>query len=182
MTVFNTERITPSSVRRGQGVVLGMGNDILCDDAVGLLAARALREAFGDRVDVIETAEAGLALIELLEGYKQVLIIDAIKTEAVRVGTIIEYTPDDFQKIVAPSPHYAGLPEVLEMAKRLELEFPTDIRILAMEVENPFEIREGLTEQVEVALPELIARAEAVVKDFLTTPPGGGRAGGGESV
>jgi hypothetical protein len=39
-----------------------------------------------------------------------------------------------------------------------------------MEVESPFEIREGLTEEVKQALPEFIARAKAVAKDFLTTP------------
>jgi len=144
-----------------------MGNDILCDDAVGLIAARAIREDFGDKVEVVETSEAGLALIEILEGYKQVLILDAIKTDSVPVGTILEYTPDDFQKIVAPSPHYAGLPEVLEMAKRLSLDFPSDIRILAMEVESPFEIREGLTEAVEKALPEFIARAKKSLREML---------------
>jgi hydrogenase maturation protease len=147
--------------------ILGMGNDILCDDAVGLLAARALKAELGSLVDVVETSEAGLALIELLEGYDSALILDAIKTDSVPVGTILEYTPDDFQKIVAPSPHYAGLPEVLEMAKRLQLKFPHTIRVLALEVESPFEIHEGLTEAVAKVLPDFISRAKEVLRKML---------------
>ena len=167
LTPHNNPLLLKEGAGGGRTLVLGMGNDILCDDAVGLIAARAIREDFGDKVEVVETSEAGLALIEILEGYKQVLILDAIKTDSVPVGTILEYTPDDFQKIVAPSPHYAGLPEVLEMAKRLSLDFPSDIRILAMEVESPFEIREGLTEAVEKALPEFIARAKKSLREML---------------
>ncbi len=167
LTPHNNPLLLKEGAGGGRTLVLGMGNDILCDDAVGLLAVRALREEFGDHVDIVETSEAGLALIEILEGYKKVLILDAIKTDTVPVGTILEYTPNDFQKIVAPSPHYAGLPEVLEMAKRLQLEFPSDIRILAMEVEDPFSIREGLTKLVREALPELIARSMETIKKMM---------------
>ena len=47
-------------------LVLGLGNDILADDAVGLLAARALRPSLDDSVDVLETSVHGVALIDLL--------------------------------------------------------------------------------------------------------------------
>jgi hypothetical protein len=40
-------------------------------------------------------------------------------------------------------------------------------RVLALEVESPFEIREGLTEAVEKALPEFIARAKKSLREML---------------
>ncbi|MGB9691271.1 MAG: hydrogenase maturation protease [Candidatus Sumerlaeaceae bacterium] len=148
-------------------LVLAMGNDILGDDAVGFLAARALREDFESKAEFVETGEAGLALVELLEGYDKALLLDACVTARHEVGTVLEYGPEDFSRVVAPSPHYAGLPEVLDLAQRLELDFPREIRILALEVEDPFTVREGLSLAVEAALPRFIARARQVLGELI---------------
>jgi hydrogenase maturation protease len=157
-------------------LVLGLGNDILGDDAVGILAARALRDG-GDlapSVEVLETAEAGIALMELMEGRRRVLILDSIFTRQCDPGTILDLGPADFDSVASPSPHYAGLPEVLALAERLDIPFPSDIRIVAMEVEDPFEVREGLTPRVAAALPAFTARAVQVLQTWRTetaSPP-----------
>lgn len=147
-------------------LVLALGNDILGDDAVGILAARELGAALPGSVEVIESAEAGLALMERMEGRERVLILDSIMTRQCEPGTVLELGPRDFGKVAAPSPHYAGLPEVLALAERLGIPFPSEIRILAMEVEDPFEIREGLTPKVAAALPAFVARAREVLRQW----------------
>ena len=43
-------------------LVLGLGNDILGDDAVGLLAARRLRVVLPTSIDILEAAGGGLTL------------------------------------------------------------------------------------------------------------------------
>ncbi len=144
-------------------LVLGLGNDILGDDAIGILAARELRPGLPEAVEVAESAEAGLALLERFEGRERVLLLDSIMTRQCEAGTILDLGPEDFGKVAAPSPHYAGLPEVLALAGRLEIPFPSEIRILAMEVEDPFEIREGLTPKVAAALPGFVARAREIL-------------------
>lgn len=152
--------------RVGQTLVLALGNDLLGDDGVGLEAARRIAEQVGGSVDVVETGEAGLALLEVMEGYARALLIDSILTGRYPPGTVLEFSPTDFQKVVAPSPHYAGLPEVLEMARRLDLVFPTDIRILAVEVLNPYEFHIGLSEPVCEALPKLVQRALDILREW----------------
>ena len=67
-----------------------------------------------------------------------------------------EFSREDFQKVVGPSPHYAGIPEVLRLAECLGIAFPTDLCILAMEVEDPYAVREGLSPSVENAVPVLL--------------------------
>ncbi len=148
-------------------LVLGLGNDILGDDAAGLLAARRLRASLPETVDVLESAGGGLELLDLLEGYERALLLDSIVTGQHPPGTILEFTADDFQKIVAPSPHYTGIPELLQMAERLGIPFPRTIRILAVEVADPYQIREGLSASVTQALPELLARAREVLESWL---------------
>lgn len=121
-------------------LVLGLGNELLADDAVGLLAARALKLQFGDHIEVIESSESGLALLDHLVGCDRAIIIDAIRTGHSPAGTVQEFTVDDLRHVVAPSPHYAGIPELLALARRLNLDFPEDIRIIAIETENLNEI------------------------------------------
>ena len=142
-------------------LVLAMGNDILGDDGVGLLAARRL--AARDGVDIVESSEAGLALLEHIIGYRNLLILDSVKTGKQPPGTVLRYTADDFRTIVAPSPHYAGLPEVLALGARLGVSMPSDIRVLAMEVEDPYTLREELTPTVHSALAAYVAAAEDIL-------------------
>lgn len=143
---------------RADILLLALGNDILGDDAVGLLAARALRRLGPKNVDVVESFEAGFALLDLMQGYRSVVIVDAIHTGTAPPGTLHEYTRDDFERVIAHSPHYVGLPELFAIARRLDLPFPEDVRIVAMEIEDPWTLREGLSPAAEHALPDLISR------------------------
>lgn len=147
-------------------LVLALGNDLLGDDGVGLAAARKLKEHFGDSVDIVETSEAGLALMEWLSGYDRALLLDAVVTGQQPPGTIVEFFPDDFQRVIAPSPHYAGIPEVLAMAEQLRLPFPAELRILALEVENPFDFHEGFTPPVEAALDGYVEAARRILESW----------------
>jgi len=145
--------------------LLALGNDILGDDGAALAAARVLKEEMkaDARIEIVESSEAGLALMELLEGYSGALIVDSVMTGGHPAGTILEFSADDFRKVVAPSPHYAGIPEVMEMAGRLGIAFPGALRILAVEVENPYEVREEMSEPVKKAIPELVRRAREIL-------------------
>ncbi len=139
-------------------LVLGLGNELLSDDAIGILAARALRERLKDQADVVESSLSGIALLELFIGYERAIIIDAVKTGCRAPGTISELSPSDLSSVVAPSPHYAGLPELLALAERLHLDFPKEIKIFAIEVEDPYTIGRALREPVQNALEELTQR------------------------
>jgi hydrogenase maturation protease len=153
-------------------LLLALGNDILSDDGVAFLAARALREQFDfPSLEIIESGEAGLALLEFLEGRERVLILDSALTGRATPGTVLEFSPQDFRNVVAPSPHYAGLPEVLELGRRLGVVMPQEIRVVALEVEDPFTIREELTPAVRAALPQFIARAAEVLAGWTRQAP-----------
>lgn len=147
-------------------LLLALGNDLLADDGIGLAAAREIAREAPPGVAVEETGEAGLALVELMMGYDNAVLLDAIMTGDHEPGTVIELGPADFRRVVAPSPHYAGLPEVIDLAARLEVPFPTRIRVLAMEVENPHEIGAPMTPRVAAALPAYVARARACLAEL----------------
>jgi hydrogenase maturation protease len=149
-------------------LVLGLGNDILGDDAVGLLAARRLRALLPRTVDVVESGGGGLDLLDVLEGYDRAILLDAILTGKHPPGTILEFSAEDFKKNDAPSPHYAGLPTVIQLAESLGIRFPTIFQIVAMEIENPYVVVEGLSDPVEAAIPALVERARSIVECWLS--------------
>lgn len=136
-------------------LVVGLGNDILGDDAVGVLAARELKPQLEGRAEVIETAMHGLAILDLFIGYEHAILIDAIQTRKHPPGTILEIDPDTLRPVYAPSPHFAGLPEMLAIAEQCELDFPGDFRIFAIEVADPYTIGGEMAPAVRAAIPEV---------------------------
>jgi hydrogenase maturation protease len=149
-------------------LLLALGNDILGNDGAGFTAARLLREEFQETVDIVEAFGAGLVLLELLESYDRVLLLEAIFTGSTKPGTVLEVCQDDFKKAATPAAHYMGLLEVLRQADSLGLKFPRDLRILALEVENPFEFHEGIGPATQKALPGYVDRARQVLHGWIT--------------
>ena len=82
-------------------VILGLGNDLFTDDAVGLRVARDVRSRLGPdtRIDVHETTETGLALLDFIVGYDSVVIVDAIQTGEQLPGFVHELEPEDFRAV-----------------------------------------------------------------------------------
>jgi len=152
-------------------LVLGLGNELLSDDGVGILAARMLNRQLRAQADIIETALHGLALLELFIGHRQAIVIDAICTGNYPPGTVLELNPADLETVQSPSPHYTGLPEMFNLAEQLALDFPSEVKIFAMEVVDPFTIGGDVSDPVMKALPTLICKVTRQVKAWNATAP-----------
>jgi hydrogenase maturation protease len=68
-------------------LILGIGNPILTDDRVGIKIAQKLKEEKPE-LEVVETSEAGITLLDLIVGYNKLIIIDSIKTEKGKPGDL----------------------------------------------------------------------------------------------
>ncbi len=152
-------------------IVLGLGNDLLGDDAIGLLAVRRIQELVGDEVDAIECRCAGLSLLDPLSGRTHAIIVDAIVTGQQPVGTIYRIVPADLRDVTNLSPHYAGLPEVIRMAGHLGLAFPDEIEIIAIEAGDVTTIGAGLTPAVAEALDEVVQQVIEIVRRWQVEAP-----------
>ncbi|HET9494341.1 MAG TPA: hydrogenase maturation protease [Chloroflexia bacterium] len=172
---LDTQHLTPEP--HFPILVLALGNDIMGDDGIGLAAARALAEVLptdGGGVDFAVCAESGLGLLDYLHGYRRALLLDAICTGRHALGMVLEFSHADFPRVTTlpPSsliPHYSGLPEVFVLAERLGIPFPEEIRVLAVEIEPPEELAEGLSRTAQAALPLLVKRARQVLAEWVQT-------------
>lgn len=141
-------------------VILGLGNDLLGDDGIGLLAASQLERRFGPDVAVRTSGLSGLYLIEPLEGFDDAIIIDAVVGD--HPGRVRELGTAEIRPVSVPSAHYAGLPEALALARSSGMAVPRRLRIFAVEMDSTQIIGTAPSEAVMEALPELtslVARA-----------------------
>jgi hydrogenase maturation protease len=147
-----------------RALVLGLGNELAADDAVGVLVARAVREHVAGAADVVESSASGMALIEIFAGYDRAVVVDSIQTGRNPPGTITEPGLDGVGRLVAPSLHHAGLPELAAVAQRLGLGFPSETRVLAVEVLDPYTPGGPLSTPVAAAVGELARRVRGQVE------------------
>lgn len=155
-------------------LILGLGNDILTDDAIGLNVVRQLREelAGDDRVDVRETMEMGLALLDFIVGYRAVLIVDSIQTGQSPAGTIHEVDAARLKQLTGRTPHFLGVGETLALGRHLGLAMPQEVRILAVEVEDPFTLGTEMTPALQRAIPPVLARIRELFQELAAHAPG----------
>ena len=112
--------------------ILCLGNELLADDAFGLVAAEELRRRF-PQMDVVFTTDSGFHLIDYLAEIQLLVVVDSIQTGNVPPGTLYVLRSSDMKSTFGPSPHYVGLLETLQLAKELLLNVPKDVIILAVE-------------------------------------------------
>lgn len=168
MLATQPQTARPGSVNSGKTLVLGLGNDLLSDDAVGLVIARAVRARFAveNRIDVTETAEMGLSLLDFMVGYWRVVVIDAVQTRRTPSGFLHELDETDVKVVPGMSPHFLGIGEIVALGRELGLAMPHRMKILGVEVADPFTMGTSLTPELAAALPELTAKIESVVREF----------------
>lgn len=140
-------------------LILGVGNDLLGDDAVGLLVAEALA---AEGLPVSTSVRSGLALLDAVVGYRRVLLIDS-QTSGRPAGAVCEFVLEPSIPR-SPSAHYFGYGEALAIGAALGLDLPDEIRVLAVERTPEVWVGAGLSEAVRAALPEVIARARAIAR------------------
>jgi hydrogenase maturation protease len=149
-------------------LVLGLGNDILTDDAVGLQVAQAVRARLaGDQdIEVKATTEMGLALLDEIADRESVVLVDSVQTGKVPPGHIHEIGPEELSSLFATSPHFLGVGETLALGRLLGLAMPRQVRIFAIEVQDPFTLGTRLTASVQRAVAPAVEQVVAQASEF----------------
>ena len=117
-------------------LIIGVGNDILSDDAIGPKLVKNLEENYpGNGWHFLTAALGGMEIVELLNGYSQAIIIDAIRTKNGVPGTVYHLIPEDFKETLHLSSfHDMNFLVALEFAKKMDLMLPRKINIIAIEI------------------------------------------------
>ncbi|HBH48278.1 MAG TPA: hypothetical protein DDX98_06545 [Bacteroidales bacterium] len=117
-------------------LVMGMGNDILSDDGIGIRLLRDLQQRIKEPdVEFKEVFESGMQVLELMDGYTKAIILDGIKTGHHPPATIYHFTPDNFKDTLhLTSFHNITFRSSNRIAERLGIKVPVQVHILAVEI------------------------------------------------
>lgn len=143
----------------GETLVLCLGNSIRRDDGVGWRVAETLLvDAPPPGVEVRMTALSGLYLLDEMEGYDRVVVVDAVATGRHAPGTVLSFPLQAVHAAPGPSPHGLGLPTAIDLARRMGAEVPSRVDVVAIEVADMHGIGIGLSPAVAAAVPAAAAR------------------------
>jgi hydrogenase maturation protease len=157
-------------------LLLGMGNAILTDDAVGVRLAGDLgRRLAGTPALVVvpECSVGGLNLLDVVAGFERLVVVDSIHTAGGVPGTWYHLTGAALNGTVHLSNvHDANFATALELGRRLGLVIPRDedIDVFAVEVEDDLTFGERLSPRLEAAYPRLLEEILAGVRTLLAAP------------
>jgi hydrogenase maturation protease len=140
-------------------IVLGVGNQILGDDGVGVHVANELKKHIQDpNITIDEAITGGMNLLDLLLGYDKAIIIDAVKSETGENGEVKRIPLNDFSTMHSCNPHDVSLTEAIEMAKKLgETKIPKEIIIIGIMMKQiPCEFGEKLSKNIAKTVPKAV--------------------------
>lgn len=139
-------------------IILGLGNPILSDDSIGLRVVDKIEEILLpiNNVDFSKVASSGIEILDIISGYKRLILIDVIKTGMVEIGTLNKYDVLDFENSIhLSSPHQLNFPSVIEFAKKIGIPIPDVIDIFTIEVEDIYTISEECSPNIKNKIPEI---------------------------
>jgi len=151
-------------------IVLGVGNQILGDDGVGIHVTNELKKHVNDPNIIIDDAvTGGMNLLELILGYDKAIIVDAVKTNEGKAGEVKRIPLGDFSTMHSCNPHDVSLVEAIEVAKKMgETRIPKEIIIIGiMMKEIPCEFGEKLSEKINAAVPKAVDMTLNEIKEDL---------------
>jgi len=143
--------------------LLGLGNPVLGDDAVGLHVAAEVARLHTEHpvagLTVLTSARAGFELIDLLTGFTHALIVDALDLPEPTPGRVRRLTLDDVAGSVRlVGAHEMSIGDAFALARTLGIAMPEHVEIFAMEVVSTRTLTEEMTPAVAAATGPL-ARA-----------------------
>lgn len=146
-------------------LVLGLGNALMNDDALGVRAVAELqrRYLFPAGVTVIDGGTLGLDLLPLLEGVERLLIVDAVDMGAVP-GSRFRLCGDDVPRAFASklSVHQMGVQDLLAVAE-LQGHVPRELVVHGVQpasIEMEMQLSPPVAAAMEALLAGIVAELE----------------------
>lgn len=143
--------------------MIGIGNPVLTDDAVGIKIA----QHFAELVDTEILMCTDFKVLDKILGYERAVIVDGVCLGN-KPGTVLEFNVEDLYFSDAFSgTHNLSLPTTLKIGYRLfGDEMPREIKIIAVEIEDTSTFGRDCTPAVDAAVPGAVER----IKQYLAEP------------
>jgi hydrogenase maturation protease len=157
--------VDDQGLKRKPLAILGLGNEFLSDDGVGIRVVRELRKRLlRDDAVLEELSVGGLPLLEYIAGFEQCIIIDAVVTGKHPPGTAYRFVQGaDPAPFSISSSHQLDLAQILSLAALMGWNLPRTLTVYGIEAADITTFRDACTEEVSRAIPLVV---EAVCREL----------------
>ncbi len=157
-------------------LILGMGNTIRGDDGVGIFISEVLRSQINyPDVEIKQTQESGIHLVDNIIGYEKVIIIDSLQAKEGRPGDIFRFNlleenilSKSAKSAALYSLHHLGLAAIMEIAEAL-IDMPKEIIIYAVKTGKEDLFSDKLSPKVTRAITQVVNLIKKELKLLNTT-------------
>jgi hydrogenase maturation protease len=148
---------------RAPYLVLGLGNELFCDEGLGVVASRSFADRGLDGVDTVDGGTLGLELVATIEGRRGLLVLDAVASDAAAPGDILVLEGEELEvsRRLLFSVHQIGVIEALAAAELIGQK-PDYVAAVGM-VPFSLDTGYGITAQAQERMPSMIAAAERIL-------------------
>ncbi|BCA81049.1 HyaD/HybD family hydrogenase maturation endopeptidase [Desulfuromonas sp. AOP6] len=147
-------------------LVMGLGNLLMGDDALGVHVVRRLQErfVFPEEVQLVDGGTLGLDLLPRLEGVERLLIVDALDMQTA-AGTIVRLTGEEVPRAFAGklSVHQMGLQDLLVVAE-LQGNLPPEVVVWGVQIaviEPGLQLSPAVAQALEQVVAAVASELEA---------------------
>jgi hydrogenase maturation protease len=138
-------------------LVLGVGNDMMGDEGIGVRVVRELKNSyeFSSAVEIADGGVGGLSLLPLIRSAEEVVIVDAVDAEA-KPGSIFMFNTEELEvdKQAKMTMHDTGILEVIRTAALMEEGL--DATVIGVQPKKMDEFGGELSRAVSRKLPRII--------------------------
>ncbi|MBF0549934.1 MAG: hydrogenase maturation protease [Deltaproteobacteria bacterium] len=149
-------------------LILGLGNPILGDDGVGLVIVQGLRGRVKGS-DVAGTTGSGLALLDLVAGYDQLYVVDALLSRDGRVGDLVKIEDGDGAGLIHFfSSHGLDFFNIMQLGRELGYQIPKLAGVYGIKIGEKVSFDENLSEPIKERIETI---RQAIIRDIVAGQP-----------
>lgn len=123
--------------------IMGFGNPVRSDDAVGIYVIEQLREKLPEteNISIIDMGTAAFEVLFKLKGHNKIILVDAVLNTDEPVGTLFKVPAEEVMKAPQDDPmvflHGMKWDQALSYTKKiLQDQYPDDIEVYLIAIEN----------------------------------------------
>lgn len=157
-------------------IVLGIGNDLLRDDGIGVKLANDLKIVLPEKEGMCfkTSINAGLDIINLIKDFDRLIVIDGIKCCFHKPGTVQCYSITDYPSTLhLNSFHDSRFDDIITLSGKLNLKTPEEIRIITIEIADDLTFDAELSFELKSTYEKILKKCRIIIERILENTKNG---------
>lgn len=174
-SLFNGSHFSKSKSRTHmmKTAIMGFGNPVRSDDAIGIYVIEELRKRLANStlVNIFDMGTAAFEVLFGLKGHDKIILIDAVINTNEPVGTLFKVPAEEVLRAPQDDPmvflHGMKWDQALSYAKKiLGDEYPEDISVYLIAIDNT-KLEVDLSEEVKLAGDKVVGHVLEELKSVM---------------